>query len=198
MALHAEDAIGLLDHLGFKNVHLVGLVGMGACVAQEIAIRRPDLARSMLNTGAWCEVDLFLRGQLEMFRDIHRDAGFVAFQKLVTLMSFTPEYYIENHDKLLGPQGGWKELNGRYTAHARLVEACLSFESRSRLPQVKCPTLVIHAALDIVTSPRTTLPIEEAIPGAIGETWDDLAHVVAGKSQKIRFCNRLFDWLDHH
>jgi hypothetical protein len=57
---------------------------------------------------------------------------------------------------------------------------------------------VIHAALDIVTSPRTTLPIEEAIPGAIGETWGDLAHVVAGKSQKIRFCNRLFDWLDHH
>ena len=48
MALHAEDAIGLLDHLGLKNVHLVGLVGMGACVAQEIAIRRPDLARSML------------------------------------------------------------------------------------------------------------------------------------------------------
>ena len=90
MALHAEDAIGLLDHLGLKNVHLVGLVGMGACVAQEIAIRRPDLARSMLNTGAWCEVDLFLRGQLEMFRDIHRDAGFAAFQKLVTLMSLPP------------------------------------------------------------------------------------------------------------
>jgi hypothetical protein len=55
---------------------------------------------------------------------------------------------------------------------------------------------VIHAALDVVTSPRTTVPIEKAIPGAIGETWDDLAHVVAGKEQKIRFCNRLFDWLD--
>lgn len=46
--------------------------------------------------------------------------------------------------------------------------------------------------------PRTTIPIETSIPGAIGETWDDLAHVVAGKEQKIRFCNRLFDWLDRH
>ena len=198
MALHADDAIGLLDHLGLKNVHLVGLVGMGACVAQEIAIRRPDLARSMLNTGAWCEVDEFLRGQLEMFREIHRDAGFLAFQKVVTLLSFTPEYYNDNHTKLLGPQGGWKELNGRYTAHSRLVDACVNFESRSRLHAVKCPTLVIHAALDVVTSPRTTLPIEHSIPGAIGETWDDLAHVVAGKEQKIRFCNRLFAWLDQH
>lgn len=198
MALHAADAIGLLDHLGLKNVHLMGLVGMGACVCQEIAIRRPDLARSMLNTGAWCEVDDFLRDQLEMFREIHRDAGFAAFQKLVTLMSFTPEYYIENKAKLLGPQGGWKELNGRLPAHERLIDACVGFESKSRLGSVKCPSFILHAALDIVTSPRTTVPIENAIPGARGETWNDLAHVVAGKEQKIRFANTLFDWLATH
>ena len=198
MALHANDAIGLLDHLQLKNVHLVGLVGMGACIAQEMAMRRPDLARSMLNTGAWCEVDDFLRDQLEMFRWLHRDAGFFAFQKAVTLLSFTAEYYNQNRDKLLGPQGGWKELHGRYEAHSRLIDACVNFESRSRLHTVQCPTLVIHAALDQVTSPRTTLPIEQAIPGAIGETWDDLAHVVAGKEQKIRFCNRLFTWLESH
>jgi hypothetical protein len=66
----------------------MGLVGMGACVCQEIAIRRPDLARSMLNMGAWCEVDDFLRDQLEMFRWIHRDLGFAAFQKAVTPLSF--------------------------------------------------------------------------------------------------------------
>ncbi len=195
MALHADDAIGLLDHLSLTRVHLVGLVGMGACVTQEMAIKRPDLARSMLNTGAWCEMDPFLRDQLEMFRWLHRDAGFEAFQKAVTLLSFTPEYYNANHTKLLGPEGGWKELHGRYPAHSRLIDACVGFDSRSRLGPVKCPALVLHAALDQVTSPRTTLPIEQGIPHAIGETWDDLAHVVAGKAQKIRFARRLFDWL---
>ena len=198
MALHADDAIGLLDHLGLKNVHLVGLVGMGACVAQEIAIRRPDLARSMLNTGAWCEVDEFLRGQLEMFREIHRDAGFLAFQKVVTLLSFTPEYYNANHTKLLGPQGGWKELNGRYTAHSRLVDACVNFESRSRLHLIRCPSLIIHAALDYVTSPAYTRPIEQGIPGAEGLLMPDVAHVVAGKEQKARFCDALFGFLARH
>jgi pimeloyl-ACP methyl ester carboxylesterase len=98
----------------------------------------------------------------------------------------------------LGPEGGWKELQGRYVAHSRLIDACVNFESRSRLHAVQCPTLVIHAALDQVTSPRTTLPIEQAIPHAVGELWEDLAHVVAGKEQKIRFCNRLFDWLGSH
>src|SRR5258707_715921 len=84
-SLHAQDAIALLDHLGLKRVHLVGLVGIGACICQEIAIARPDLARSLLNTGAWCETDDFLRDQLEMFRWVHREAGFLAFQLAVSL-----------------------------------------------------------------------------------------------------------------
>lgn len=194
--LHAKDAIALLDHLGLKNVHLMGLVGIGACICQEIAIHRPDLARSMLNMGAWCETDDFLRDQLEMFRWIHRDAGFYAFQLAVTLLSFTPEFYNQNKLKLLGPEGGWRELNGRYPAHSRLIDACVSFNSKSRLHQIRCPSLIIHAGLDQVTSPRTTRTIEENIPGARGLLWDDVAHVVAGKEQKIRFCNTLFDWLE--
>ena len=137
-------------------------------------------------------------GQETMMNDpkwLRAPTIFEAFQKAVTLLSFTPEYYNAHHTKLLGPEGGWKELNGRYPAHSRLIDACVGFDSRSRLGQVRCPTLVLHAALDQVTSPRTTLPIEQGIPGAIGETWDDLAHVVAGKEQKIRFARRLFDWL---
>lgn len=198
MGLHATDAIGLLDHLGVKNVHLIGLVGMGACIAQEIAIRRPDLARTMLNTGAWCEVDDFLRDQLEMFRWIHRDCGFYPFQQAVTLLSFTADYYNENKSKLLGPSGGWKELNGRYEAHSRLIDACVAFESKSRLHAVRCPSLIIHAGLDTVTSPKHTRPIEQAIPGAEGILFEDLAHVIAGKEMKIRFGKVLFDFLSKH
>jgi pimeloyl-ACP methyl ester carboxylesterase len=196
MALHAADAIGLLDHLKLKNVHLVGLVGIGACVCQEIAMQRPDLARSMLNMGAWCEVDDFLRDQLEMFRWVHEKCGFYDFQKAVTLLSFTPQYYNENKSKLLGPGGGWKELNGKFSQHSRLIDACVSYSASDRLHRVRCRSLIIHAGLDQVTSPRTTLPIEKAIPGATGLLWEDVAHVVAGKEQKIRFANTLFEWLD--
>ena len=198
MALHAGDAVGLLDHLGLKNVHLIGLVGMGACICQEIAINRPDLARSMVNMGAWCEVDLFLRDQLEMFRWIHRDCGFEAFQKAVTLLSFTPEFYNVYKSKLLGPEGGWRELNGRYPAHARLIDACVAFDSKARVSQVRCPSLIIHAGLDQVTTPAHTRAIESAIPGAEGVLFADVAHVVAGREQKIRFCEALFAFLSRH
>ena len=36
---------------------------------------------------------------------------------------------------------------------------------------------------------------ERAIPGAKGLLWEDVAHVVAGKEQKIRCASTLFEWL---
>lgn len=169
--------------------------GIGACICQEIAITRPDLARSLVNMGAWCHVDDFLRDQLEMFRWLHRELGFLAFQKAVTLMSFDAEFYNENKSRLLGENGGWKELNGRYATHSRLIDACVGYESRSRLGRIQCPALIILAGQDQVTSPRVTVPIERGIPNAIGVKMPDVAHVVAGKDQKRRFCEILLPFL---
>ena len=198
MKMHADDLIGLLDHLQWNNVHLIGLVGMGCCVAQEVAINRPDLVRSMTNMGAWAYCDTYLYDQLKLFRDVHRDSGFFTFQEKVSIYSFLPEYYNENKDKLLGPNAGWKELRDNYTTHARLVEACLNHDVRDQLGKIKAPTLIIHAGKDLVTGPRTTLPLEEGIPNATGVLMEDVAHVVAGKEQKIAFCKLLFEFLQTH
>ena len=196
MKLYAQDAAGLLDHLGFKNVHVVGLVGMGACISQELAIARPDLVRSMTNMGAWCYMDEFLRDQLEMLRTVHRTLGWAAFQQLVVLMSFPADYYEINKNRLLGPAGPWRELYGRYEAHSRLVDACLNHYSIDRLHQIQVPALIIHAGRDQVTAPRMTLPIEQHIPHARGVLMEDVAHVVCGREQRKRFCDILLGFLD--
>ena len=90
MRLYADDAAGLLDHLELKDVHIVGLVGMGACIGQEMAINRPDLVRSMTNMGAWAHCDPYLHDMLEMLREVHRAMGWAEFQKQVTVLSFLP------------------------------------------------------------------------------------------------------------
>lgn len=198
MELHAADVIALLDRLAWKNVHFIGLVGMGACIAQEVAIRRPDLVRSMINMGAWARADAFLADQLELFRDIHRDSGFLVFQKHVCVMSFLPEFYNANRERLLGPAGPWSELNGRYDAHARLVAACVAHDTLSRLDRIRAPTLVIHAGRDTVTGPRSTVPIERGIAGAEGVLLPEIAHVVAGREQKAEFAHLLLSFLERH
>jgi pimeloyl-ACP methyl ester carboxylesterase len=133
-----------------------------------------------------------------MFRDIHRDSGFLAFQKHVCLMSFLPDYYNANRDRLLGPQGPWSELNGRYPAHERLVAACLNHDVTARLPRIRVPSLIIHSGQDQVTGPRTTLPLERGIPNAEGVLMRDVAHVVAGREQKAAFAKVLLGFLGRH
>ena len=196
MTLLAADAAALLDHVGWSGVHVVGLVGMGACVGQELAIARPDLVRSLLMTGTWAHVDQTLRDQLELFRDVHRAMGFEVFQKFVAAFSFTGEFYDAHRSRLLGPHGAWGDLAGHADAHARLVEACLSHDTRDRLDRILCPAFVLHAGIDPVTSPRTTMPLQEGIPGCQGELWPDLAHVIAGREMKVRFDAVLKKFLD--
>lgn len=196
MRLYAEDAAGLLDHLGWRGVHYVGLVGMGACIGQELAIARPDLVGSLVNMNTWARPDALLAHQLEMFRDIHREMGWAAFQKAVCLWSFEEGFYLDNHQRLLGPEGPWRELNGRYGAHERLIRACLDHDTTGRLDRIRAPTLVIHCPLDLVNGPRLTRPLEEAIPNARGHVLEGAAHVVAGREMRARFAAVLLAFLE--
>lgn len=195
MQLYAGDVAGLLDHLGLKDVHFIGLVGMGACIAQEVAIARPDLVRSMVNMGTWAKPDALFTHQMEMLREVHREMGWEAFQKLVCLWSFEENYYIENQKRILGPQGPWRELRGRLAAHERLISSCLSHDVIDRLELIQADSLIVHCPLDTVTGPRLTKPIEEMIPSARGTVLDGCAHVVAGKEMRGRFSDLLLGFL---
>jgi|TARA_B110000503_G_scaffold9627_1_gene13071 3-oxoadipate enol-lactonase len=193
--LFADDIAALLDHLNMKSVYFVGLVGMGACIGQWVALKRPDLVRCMVNMGCWTWADPMLADQLQAFGDMHEHAGFAAFQSMVAAYSFRPDYYNANRHKLLGSDGVWGNLEGRLPAHLRFIEACLGHDIRPHLSEIGAPTLVVHAAQDVITGPRTTTPLEEGLPNGQGVTMNQVAHVVAGKDEKIAFCKILFDFL---
>lgn len=184
---YAGDVAALLDHLGWSWVNVVGMVGMGACVGQELAIARPDLVRSLVMTGTWAAPDPTFTDQLEGLRRAHLEAGFEAFQLLVASFSFTYDFYNANRDRLIGPDGAWAALRGREVAHSRLIDACLSHDSQDRLGRISCPTLVVHAGRDVITRPDMTRVLEKGIPNAVGIDWPEAGHVIAGREQKLRF-----------
>lgn len=198
MKVHAADVAALLDHLRLERVHVVGMVGMGACVGQELAIARPDLVRSLVNAGAWAHTDPYFRDQMHGLRVLHRDVSFWLFQKETVLLSFDRDFYNANQHRLLGPQGGWSELRGRYVTHSRLTDCVITHHALDRLHLVKAPTLVIHAGRDLITPPALSLPIEQAIPGAEGVMIEAAAHVFAGRAMKKTFSDLLNGFLARH
>lgn len=72
---------------------MVGIVGIGACIGQELALLRSDLVRSLVNSGTWARVDAYFKAQLELWRRVHKELGFYAFQQTVVLASFAPTFY---------------------------------------------------------------------------------------------------------
>ena len=152
----------------------------------------------MVNMGCWTWADPMLSDHLQAFGDIHEHAGFHAFQSMVASLSFKPDYYNANREKLLGSGGVWGALEGRIQTHLRFVQACRGHDIRPHLGDIEAPTLVIHAGEDIITGPRTTKPLEEGLRNSVGVTMADVAHVVAGKEEKIAFCKILFEFLGRH
>ena len=76
--LYADDVISLMDILGIDNAHLVGIIGIGACIFQEVAIARPDLVKTMVNTGTWARPDRKFFDQLSLWLEVHKIMGFEA------------------------------------------------------------------------------------------------------------------------
>jgi 3-oxoadipate enol-lactonase len=194
----AAMAIDLLDHLGTGPAEIVGIMGMGGCVAQWIAIERPDLVQAMVLSGCWAHVDAHFSDVLRLLADTMNLGGFEMYQLYAGSMSFTPEFWEANRHRVLGPDGAWKHLNGKPELVARLVHACRTHDAIGRLPEITAPTLVLHGEQDILTPPRLTRAIEAGIPGAIGESWSDMAHLPAGRDQKLRFNDLVGDFLDAH
>ena len=116
------------------------------------------------------------------------------FQRWVCAYSFDADYYNANAHRLVGPQGPWRELDGKIETHERFIEASVRHDVLEDLKAIACPTLILHAGLDTITGPRTTLPLEQAIPGARGVTFEDAAHVLAGKVMRQRFADVLYEF----
>src|SRR5215216_328954 len=58
--LMADDAAGVLQSLDIPSAHVAGFSG-GSIIAQELALRRPELVRSLVLQSTWPVMDPYMR-----------------------------------------------------------------------------------------------------------------------------------------
>lgn len=183
----ADDALRVMDALGWGRAHVVG-VSMGGMVAQEIALRAPTrtLSLTLLATlGGGTLLDkLPTREGLRNFVRANLadgDARIAAAQRLLY-----PPAFLATVDRaamrarmeaqLLRPVPP-QTLVGQF-------HAVLRHEARSRLSRVRVPTLVVKPELDALVRPTHSDELLRRVPHARRVVIADAGHGLVFQSAR--------------
>ena len=166
----AEDALGLLDHLGIERAHVMG-ASMGGMIAQTMAARYPDrvlsLVSMMSNTGARWSGQPSPRLYHVLLKNPPRDReGYQRHAVWVFSKIGSPGFERDGEDlRRIAGMSFDRGINPAGTAR-QLAAIIHSGDRTPLLRTIKVPTLVIHGAKDKLVPPSGGRATARAIPGA--------------------------------
>ena len=166
MDIHVDDLLGLLDHLGIEQCHIVG-TSYGGDVGMVFALAHPQRVKTLSVIASVPYSDSLLRLQVHLWR---RAALFSAdwLYELVAAFSFSGRYLGANPDLV---RSGIERVGGfppdYFKGFARLCDAFLQLDIREQLPHIQAPTLIVSPGADILKAPWYSRYMAGRIPGAI-------------------------------
>jgi pimeloyl-ACP methyl ester carboxylesterase len=176
----ADDAIGVLDHLGIDRAHVVG-ASMGGMIAQTMAIRHPDrvlsLASLMSNTGARWRGQPGLRIYPIFLRRLPREReAFVEHTvRLYRTIGSSGFAFDEDDLREIAARGFERGVDPAGTA--RQLAAIVAAPDRTPdLQKLEVPAVVIHGTADRMVNPSGGRATAKAIPGARLVMLEGLGH----------------------
>ena len=177
ITLFADDTAGLMDALGIESAHVYGQ-SMGGFIAQELALRHPQRVRTLVLGSTSCggrqaivgsPENLAIMGMMNVLGP--REAA----EKGLTLL-YGDEFIRRHHDDLVERSLREAELRSPSDAFGRQVQAAIRHETFGRLPDIRCPTLVITGSDDKVVPADNSRILAQRIPGAELAILPDAGH----------------------
>jgi pimeloyl-ACP methyl ester carboxylesterase len=175
-ATMADDAAALLRALDVPIAHVAGF-SMGSAIAQELALRHPELVRSLVLVGTYARPDALFRAQLEFWRWLAEAAPSErAFLEAFFTWVYTPRAHADGTVEKLVEEALAFPHQQSVEAFQAQVDACLAHDTADRLQQIAAPTLVLAGELDSILPPRCGRSVAAAIPDARFELMAGEAH----------------------
>lgn len=181
----ADDAAGLLDHLGFERAHVVG-ASMGGMIAQELAIRYPSrvatLTSIMSNTGRRGKGSIspsllpaLVRSRIKGASG-RADDDALAIERLIGGPHFDAEASRALFEITTMRQG---DAAAAAAGLARQTMAVVATRDRTAdLNRLDLPALVVHGLVDKLVRPSGGIATAKAIAGSRLVMYPDMGHDV--------------------
>jgi pimeloyl-ACP methyl ester carboxylesterase len=172
----ADDAAGVLQALDVGSAHVAGF-SSGSLIAQELALRHPELVRSLVLQSTWVAPDNYLRSWGRSIRWMVEAAPSErAFLEAFFLVIYTPRAHNEGmigqiiEEVLAFPHKQAVEDLQRF------LDASMDHDTTARLPEITAPTLVLAGGRDITSRPELCRQVAHLIPGARFEVMPEESH----------------------
>jgi pimeloyl-ACP methyl ester carboxylesterase len=172
----ANDAAALLGALGVSNVHVAGF-SMGSAIAQELALRHPELVRSLVLVSTYARPDALFRSQLNFWRWLAEVAPSEhAFFEAFFTWVYTPRAHADGTVDQIVEEALAFPHQQPVEAFQAQVDVCLAHDTSDRLAEIAAPTLVLSGELDLILPPRFGRSVAARIPNAHFDVMAGEAH----------------------
>ncbi|HEX8139650.1 MAG TPA: alpha/beta hydrolase [Pyrinomonadaceae bacterium] len=163
----ADDLAGLLGALGIEWAHVLG-ASFGGFVAQEFAIKYPQMTRSLVLCCTSSGGARHLLPSASALQALATVEGLNTEERTRKdlLRAFAPEFVSERPGeveafiarRLRHPVKDW--------AHFAQLQAAAAFDASERISEIKAPTLVLTGDEDEIVPPGNSLYLAAQIPQA--------------------------------
>jgi pimeloyl-ACP methyl ester carboxylesterase len=172
----ADDAAGVLRALDISSAHVAGFSG-GSIIAQELALRHPELVRSLVLQSTWPVMDPYMRRFAELVSWLVDAAPSEhAFLRWFFMFMYTPRAHNDGTvDQIIEEVLAFPHKQAPENTQ-RALDAWLNHDTSDRLAQISAPTLVLAGGLDMTSRPELCRAVAELIPDAQFEVMDEESH----------------------
>jgi pimeloyl-ACP methyl ester carboxylesterase len=187
----ADDLAGLVRRIGAGPVKVAG-ISMGGAIAQELALRHPELVERLVLVATWARCDTYTAEVLRLLAQVRADVPNGTFVALLQTLIWTPDWIAEHLAELQSDRDQQPSMSQQ--AFDAQVAACMTHDAVDRLRLIDKPALVTAGSADIFIRPALTAEVAAGIPGAELMVFDGGGHTHHWE-QLDRFNERVESWL---
>lgn len=167
--LMADDCKTLVDGLGIKDFHLMG-VSMGGMIATEYALAYGRDLRSLTLACTYGKADPFCQSMFAMWADLAKAVSVPFVMRDVSLWAFTGPFFEERPNDAAEFAAAMAALDMSLDAYLAQLAVIQAHDISDRASQIKVPTLVLAGEEDILIPVRLSRKLQVAIPNAQWKT----------------------------
>ncbi|HEX2052243.1 MAG TPA: alpha/beta hydrolase [Actinomycetota bacterium] len=172
----AEDAAAIIRKTDLERVHVAGF-SAGSLVAQELALRHPELVRSLVLVSTWGQLDRYARSMTAFWRWMVSSAPSEReVLEAFYLWIYTPRAHADGTVKRFIDDVLAFPYPQPVEAFVEQLDRFVAYDSLDRLHRIGAPTLVLAGEVDICSRPALGRQVAEAIPDARFEVVAQQAH----------------------